>query len=74
MGSKKNIRKIKHRQNMEVRLEVEAEIPEKTKGKTHAEESRQKTGYRQRIVERCKREREMKNGGINVVGSQIVCY
>lgn len=29
MGSKKNIRKIKHRQNMEVRVEVETEIPKR---------------------------------------------
>lgn len=35
MGSKKKIRKIKHRQNMEVRVEVEAEIPKRRQKGRH---------------------------------------
>lgn len=41
---------------------------EKKKRKTHLEEPRQKTGYRQRIAEGCKQKTEMQNGGIKAGG------
>lgn len=36
MDSKKKIRKIKHRQNMEVGVEVEAEIPKRRQKGRHS--------------------------------------